>query len=221
MNEEVLKLIHLYSKESKFYENLKELINTLNVKLNSETNNTNDTLSSFYDTHPLEYVNEVIKPILNNMIKQNVEINQTAVPWSNGHDGHWDTDVVEYEIKYLLNEHNITFHISVEEDENTIIHASVFFDDWFHFTLLDYNGELGYYQEDGDRGIQVCDEIKVKSFYDKYNHQNARINMRDFYKHMLVALFLSISNMLGYKDAFMYTFDDEFEGMFMDAFEYS
>jgi hypothetical protein len=210
MNKEILNLIHLYSKESKFADNLKELINILNVKLHllSNCDNSNNVLHKFYNSSEFSLKNEVIEPILHNMIKTNVEINKTTVPWSNGNDGNSDLDVVEYKIKYTLNEHELTFNIHSLVDENTIIHAGVFFDDWLHFIVVNHDGELGYYQQDGDIGIQLYYETKGELFYNEFNTKNIYNNIKEFYEELLMALFSSISNELGHTFDDFHTFDD-------------
>ncbi len=207
MNKEVLEVINFYSRETKFAENIIELINMLLNKLNDEvklmpSKEINNTLHEFYNPNEFEYYsdfkkikNEVIEPILNKIVKEDVKLNRSTIHCSNGHDAEGEEDVEKFEITYNLNSHKIIFHIHTAFDKN-IIYASIFIDDWFHFIVLDSGDELGYFQQSGDYGIQTYNETKGELFYKEFNIENIYNDIEEFYTHLLQALFLCIPKQL-------------------------
>lgn len=193
MNDEVLKVVDLYSKETKFADNLKDLINILSEKINciSNQDNSNDLLHKFYDPLYLDKIKHgAIEPILQKMVKENVKINMSTVHCSDDYET--DEDVVEYEITYNLNNHKIVFHIHSITDL-MIIHASIFIDDWLHFILKTHNGDIGWYQRDLKRGIQLHNEEKSELFYKEFNLENIYNDKKEFYTDLLRILFLCVA----------------------------
>lgn len=204
MNNTILNIVDKHSKELNFESNLENLIKTLNVKL-EEVKNTQHNKSLIYFSDIYKKKSKInnkketlIKSILNQTTKTKFDIEETKIPWTNGHDGHDMFDVISYDISYLLNTYEINFKIDVAE-KYSIIHATVSIDNVLVYTLVDNDGELGYYQQDGKRGVISYDDEQAKKFYYQFDLNKNYQTVKDFYTDFITILFSSISNEISHE----------------------
>ena len=204
MNNTILNIVDKHSKELNFESNLENLIKTLNVKL-EEVKNTQHNKSLIYFSDIYKKKSKInnkketlIKSILNQTIKTKFDIEETKIPWTNGHDRHDVFDVISYDISYLLNTYEINFKIDVAE-KYSIIHATVSIDNVLVYTLVDNDGELGYYQQDGKRGVISYDDEEAKKFYNQFDLNKNYQTVKDFYTDFITILFSSISNEISHE----------------------
>lgn len=199
MNESVLKIIKKYSKDLDFQHNLEELIQIINNILNESKNiplKKSLEYNSNYEFELESVSNNLFISILNQTIKKQFNVSETSLPWSNGHDGYRDEDIIKYKISYGLKNYNINFNIEATEELNNIISATISIDEVIKYTAIDHDGKLGYYQQEGKTGLNFYNNEQAKKFHDEFDPDKIYDCTKKFYNDFLCILFLSISNEL-------------------------
>lgn len=192
MNKLILEKIEKYSKDLNFQSNLEELIKSLNEKLEQVKNTPIKKVLDYSLELDLESKKQdLFKSILNQTIKNEFNSTESSIQWTNGHDNYCDMDVIKHNITYVLKNYKIIFKIE-EVFNYSIIHGSINIDEIIKYTLIDHEGELGYYQQKGKAGLNYYNKQNAKKFHEEFDSNKIYESSKEFFRDFLQVLFDSI-----------------------------
>lgn len=214
MNKEVLEIIDFHSKETKFAENLKELMDILQSRITIlETkqieddslfyDESNDVLYQYDDADDADDVlRDVIQPIMFKILKQEVKIETTRLKMGDSKNNFHYYDGLEHNILYTLNQHEIKIKIQVcieNYDEKMIVYSDVKIDNWYHCVLSNctmLDDALKYYPEKTE-GTKMLLETEADLFYKEFDIEQNYMNSKYFIDDFMYIFKGRVANYLG------------------------
>lgn len=214
MNKEVLEIIDFHSKETKFAENLKELMDILQSRITIlETkqieddslfyDESNDVLYQYDDADDADDVlRDVIQPIMFKILKKEVKIETTRLKMGDSKNNFHYYDGLEHNILYTLNQHEIKIKIQVcieNYDEKMIVYSDVKIDNWYNCVLSNctmLDDALKYYPEKTE-GTKMLLETEADLFYKEFDIEQNYMNSKYFIDDFMYIFKGRVANYLG------------------------
>ena len=214
MNKEVLEIIDFHSKETKFAENLKELMDILQSRITIlETkqieddslfyDESNDVLYQYDDADDADDVlRDVIQPIMFKILKKEVKIETTRLKMGDSKNNFHYYDGLEHNILYTLNQHEIKIKIQVcieNYDEKMIVYSDVKIDNWYNCVLSNctmLDDALKYYPEKTE-GTKMFLETEADLFYKEFDIEQNYMNSKYFIDDFMYIFKGRVANYLG------------------------